>query len=66
MAKISVDNGNSYVSPEEAINSVDWNEIVTFMDDEVREQVHSELAPCTDLEFLERYLEITEENLIIG
>ena len=28
---------------------------VNFMDDEIREKLHSELAPCTDEEFLERY-----------
>lgn len=27
---------------------------VTMMDDEIREQVHAELAPCTDEEFLTR------------
>lgn len=28
------------------------------MDDEIREQVHTELAPCTAKEFLTRYLEL--------
>lgn len=35
-----------------------WDDIVTYMDDEIREQVHSELAPCTEEEFLNRYLEL--------
>lgn len=32
--------------------------IATYMDDEIREQVHSELAPCTPEAFLNRYLEL--------
>ena len=38
-----------------------WEAIVNMMDDEIREQVHMELAPCTDEEFLERYLELDPE-----
>lgn len=32
--------------------------IAVFMDDEIREKVHYELAPCEPEEFLERYLEL--------
>lgn len=32
--------------------------IGTYMDDDIREQVHSELAPCEPEEFLKRYLEL--------
>jgi hypothetical protein len=38
-----------------------WEAIVNMMDDEIREQVHMELAPCTDEEFLARYLELDPE-----
>lgn len=31
--------------------------IATYMNDEIREQVHAELAPCTEEEFLSRYCE---------
>lgn len=31
---------------------------VMLMDDDLREQVHAELAPCTDEEFLTRYQEL--------
>lgn len=34
------------------------NTIATYMLDEEREQVHSELAPCTHDEFLKRYIEL--------
>ena len=32
--------------------------IATYMDDEKREKVHFELAPCQPEEFLKRYLEL--------
>ena len=32
--------------------------IATYMDDEKREQVHNELAPCSPEEFLKRYIEL--------
>lgn len=34
-----------------------WETIVNYMDDEIREQLHNELAPCTEEAFLEAYLE---------
>lgn len=61
MMKISIDNGNSFVSSEEAIAKKDWEVIVIFMDDELREEIHSELAPCTELDFLTRYLELRKK-----
>lgn len=32
--------------------------IASYMDDEIRETVHHELAPCEPEEFLKRYLEL--------
>lgn len=32
-----------------------WDQIVELMNDDIREAVHAELAPCTNTEFLERY-----------
>lgn len=34
------------------------NVIATYMDDDKRETVHAELAPCEPEEFLTRYLEL--------
>jgi hypothetical protein len=66
MKQISINNGNSFTTPEKAIEALDWDVIVHYMDDETREQVHSELAPCAELDFLIRYLELAPEDLIIG
>jgi len=66
MKKISIDNGNSWTTPEAAITTLGLDVIVNHMDDDTRETVHNELAPCTDVEFLKLYLEIANDDLIIG
>jgi hypothetical protein len=38
-----------------------WEAIVNMMDDETRERVAFELAPCTNEEFLKRYLELAPD-----
>lgn len=35
-----------------------WAAIVNLMDDDIREEVHQEMAPCTEEEFLSRYIEL--------
>lgn len=35
-----------------------WEAIEMMMDDSIRERVAFELAPCTEEEFLKRYLEL--------
>lgn len=70
MAKISIDNGRTYMTAEDAMPGILegnlWPVVVQLMDDDTREQVHRELAPCTELEFLARYLEIAPYDLVIG
>lgn len=39
----------------------DWECIVSFMQDEVRESLHRELAPCSNEDFLEGYLAVCPE-----
>lgn len=63
---ISIDNGLTFVTPEEAMEGLSWDVIAHYMEDEAREQVHNELAPCTNLEFLNRYLEVAKYDLVIG
>lgn len=65
MKRISIDNGNRFVDPVEALQSVSLDTLATYMDDDTREAVHAELAPCTDLEFLCRYLQLADDDLII-
>ena len=50
---------------EKVINSygkeVDYELAVSFMDDEIREQLHSELAPCSNQDFFNAYAKRHEE-----
>ena len=68
MALISLNNGCTFMTAEEAVNSdhYDFETILNMMDDGIREKVHNELAPSTDEEFLTRYLELADNDLIIG
>lgn len=36
-------------------STVDFNACVALMDDDLREEVHADLAPCTEQEFLDEY-----------
>lgn len=38
------------------VNQVSLDEIAGYMNDEIREQVHAELAPCTPHEFFNKIL----------
>lgn len=68
--EISIDNGNTYTTAAEAMPEIIerklWDVVAQAMDDETRELVHRELAPCTEKEFLARYLEIAPDDLVIG
>ena len=66
MARISINNAHSYVTAAEALKEMSMDAIVEMMVDEIREQVHNDIAPCTDEEFLEEYLRRAPEDLIIG
>lgn len=73
MKQISIDNGRSYITAVEAMDQlaspdtcITWDNLVSYMDDETREAVHAELAPCSEVEFLTRYLELAPADLIIG
>ena len=36
--------------------AMDFETMVHYMDDELREELHSQLAPCTEQEFAEAYV----------
>ena len=66
MKRVSIDNGLHFVEPDDAVKALPWEVIVQNMDDEVRERVNNELAPCSEAAFLTRYLELAPADLIIG
>ena len=65
-AAISIDNGTTRCTVEEALAAHTIDEWMRHMIDDIREYVHDELATCTDAQFLMRYLELAPVDLIIG
>ena len=41
---------------------VDFEAAVNLMDDEIREQLHDEMAPCEDQEFIDAYVKAHEKK----
>lgn len=76
MARINLSNGsNSYsFGADEACaaiafaedNGISFDTIATLMDDDTREMVAFDFAPCSDEEFLTVYLKIADTDLIIA
>ena len=46
-----------YMNPEEIITSGLYNAAVALMDDDIREEIHAEISPCSELEFLTEYMQ---------
>ena len=42
--------------------NIDYDLAVSFMDDDLREQIHVTLAPCTDQEFFNEYVKRHEQK----
>lgn len=66
MKNISIDNGHSYCTISEALEDFDINTIAHYMDDATRERVCNEGNFETDEEFIKRYLEIADDDIVIG
>ena len=66
MKQISINNGATYTTPAEALEEISLDTMAEYMDNDTLEAVHNELAPCSDIEFLERYLELAPDDLIVG
>lgn len=43
-------------------NEIDYEVSVTMMDDEVRENLHNEIAPCTEQKFFDAYAAAHKEQ----
>lgn len=50
------------MTAKEIIENGYYNAAVNLMDDEIREKLHHELAPCTDEEFLKAYIKAHYEK----
>lgn len=43
-------------------DKVDFETLVELMDDEIREKVHNEIAPCTEQKFINKYIKEHEKK----
>lgn len=50
------------MTAQEIIESGNYGAAVALMDDEIREKIHMDLAPCTEEEFLTAYMEEHEKK----
>lgn len=65
-ARISIDGGLSWTTPEKAIGKTRWEEITTAMDSRFRRIIEKESTPCSELEYLTKYLEIAIDDIIVS
>ena len=73
MAILNLENGNpranidmSELAEHEEEIKANWLALMNVMDDGLCERVHGEIAPCTELEFLARYLALANEDIVVG
>lgn len=50
------------MSAKEIVDLGFFDSAVMLMDEDIREAVHDDLAPCTNLEFMEEYMVRHEEK----
>lgn len=63
---ISIYNGADTVTPAEAVAALPWDTITVFMHSGLMQYISDYLDPATPEEFLQAYLELSPDNLIIG
>lgn len=66
MKRISVDNGRSYTTVEDAIAKVGIMTIAMMMDDDIRRDVDASFTGETDADFVRAYLTVARDDLVIG
>ena len=47
-----------FLDDAEDLLKMDWDVVVNYMDNEIREELHKELSPCGNERFLQRYMEM--------
>jgi len=53
---------SGYTNTEIAGNPVNFKAAVELMDNDIRESLHNGMAPCTDQQFLDAYIDAHEER----
>lgn len=66
MARISIDGGKTFTTPEDAISHVLFERILMAADEETMNKANELTAGGSIFDLLHKYLELSEKDLIIG
>lgn len=66
MARISIDGGKTYTTPEVAISHVVFERILSAADEEDMNRAHKEMGTGSIFDLLHKYLEISDKDIIVG
>ena len=66
MKQISINNGHSFCTIEEALAEFSIDTIAHYMDDDTREAVARKFTGKSDAEFISEYLKSASEDIVIG
>lgn len=65
MARISIDGGKTFTTPEEAISHVFFERILSAADEDDMNRAHKEVGAASIFDLLKKYLEISTHDIII-
>lgn len=66
MARISIDGGKTFTTAEDAISRVLFERILAAADEDTMNKAHELIGSGSIFDLLDKYLEISEKDLIIG
>ncbi len=66
MARISIDGGKTFTTAEKAISQVFFEKIISAADEDTMNKAHELIGTGSIFALLNKYLEISEKDLIIG
>lgn len=66
MARISIDGGKTFTTPENAISHVLFEKILMAADNETMNKAHEMVKGKSIFDLLRKYLEIADKDLIIS
>lgn len=66
MARISIDGGKTFTTPEDAISHVLFERILMAADEETMNKANEQTAGGSIFDLLRKYLELSEKDLILG
>lgn len=66
MARISIDGGKTFTTAEDAISRVLFERILAAADEDTMNKAHELIGTGSIFDLLDKYLEISKKDLVIG